>query len=91
MTRQWFTTIAIAEGLSFVALMGIAMPLKYVAGIEEATAVAGWVHGIMVFVYMIALWSVARVDGWSWGKTALGFIAAMLPFGPFVFAKKLHD
>lgn len=91
MTRQWFTAVAIGEGMSFIALLGIAMPLKYVVGIEDATSVVGWVHGVMVFVYMIALWSAARVGQWSWGRTALGFIASMLPFGPFIFASKLHS
>ncbi|MFT6161699.1 MAG: integral membrane protein [Myxococcota bacterium] len=90
MTRQWFTAVAIAEGLSMVTLFGIAMPLKYGMGMEHATSVVGWVHGVLVFVYMIALWSTARVDGWSWGKSFLGFVASLIPFAPFIFAKKLH-
>lgn len=90
MTRRWFTAVAVAEGLSLIALFGIAMPLKYGMGIEEVTKVVGWIHGVLVFVYIIALWSTARVYGWSWGKTALGFVASLIPFAPFVFAKKLH-
>ena len=91
MTRQWFTAVAVAEGLSLVGLFCIAMPIKYGLGIEDATKVMGMVHGALFFVYLIALWSTARVDRWSWAKTALGFIVSMIPFAAFVFAKKLHS
>jgi len=30
---HWFRIVAIAEGISFLVLLGIAMPLKYAAGI----------------------------------------------------------
>lgn len=90
LTATWFKLVAWAEGLSLLALFGIAMPLKYGAGIAEATSVVGWVHGVLVFVYLIALWSAARVLKWSWGQMALGFVASLIPFGPFVFARKLH-
>ena len=90
MTRTWFTAVAVAEGLSLITLFGIAMPLKYGLGMEEATQVVGWIHGVLVFVYIIALWSTARVYKWSWAKTGLGFVASLIPFAPFVFARKLH-
>ena len=90
MTKRWFTAVALAEGTSLLVLFGIAMPLKYGAGMENATSMAGWVHGVLVFVYVIALWSVARVDQWSWARTALGFVASLIPFGPFVLARWLH-
>ena len=90
MTRTWFTAVAITEGISLILLFGVAMPLKYAAGIEDATSVIGWIHGVMVFVYLIALWSIARVDQWTWGRTALGFVASLIPFGPFVLARVIH-
>jgi integral membrane protein len=59
-------------------------------GMEEATQVVGWIHGVLVFTYIIALWSTARVYEWSWAKTVAGFVASLIPFAPFIFAKKLH-
>jgi len=91
MTRSWFTAVAIAEGLSLIVLFGVAMPLKYAAGFEHATSLPGWIHGVLVFVYLIALWSVSRVDEWSWGRTAVGFLASLIPFGPFILARQLHE
>ncbi len=82
-TRRWFTSIALAEGASLVALFGVAMPLKYVAGQPEPVAWFGMAHGVLFSVYVVALGSVTRVDGWSWGRSALGFVASLLPLGTF--------
>lgn len=82
-TRRWFGAVAFAEGLSLVALFGIAMPLKYVAGNPEPVAWVGMAHGILFLVYCIALGSVARVDGWSVNRSMVGFAASMVPLGTF--------
>lgn len=88
-TLRWFLQVARAEGLSLLALFGVAMPMKYGLGILEPVAYVGWLHGTLVFTYLIALSSVARVDGWTWGRTALGFVASVLPFGTFWFERRL--
>lgn len=86
-----FRVISIVEGISFLLLLGVAMPLKYAAGIEEATKYPGWAHGLLFVAYMFALIDVAIVKRWPFKWIALGFIASLLPFGPFVFDKKILD
>lgn len=86
-----FRIISIVEGISFLLLLGVAMPLKYAAGIEEATKYPGWAHGLLFVAYMFALIDVAIVKRWPFKWIALGFIASLLPFGPFVFDKKILD
>lgn len=71
-----------AETASFVALLGIAMPLKYAAGIPAATAWVGWLHGMLLFVYGIALLSVVRTRGLGLRYALMGGVMALLPFGP---------
>lgn len=88
-TWRWFLTLARIEGVSAACLFGVAMPLKYGAGIAEATAWAGWIHGVLFLVYLVALWSTARVLGWSWGTRALGFVAAVVPCGTFLFERRV--
>lgn len=84
-----FRVIGMLEGLSFLILLAIAMPLKYLAGIEEAVLVVGWAHGILFISYVLALLQVTIVHRWSFLKLVGGFIASLLPFGPFIFDAKL--
>jgi integral membrane protein len=74
----------LAEGLSFLVLLGVAMPLKYWAGMPGAVQVAGWVHGVLFMVFCVALVFAARRAAWPLGRSALVLVAALLPFGPFV-------
>ena len=88
-TRAWFLWVARAEGLSMVFLLFVAMPLKRVMGIPEAVSWTGWIHGALFLVYLIALGSVHRVEGWTWARSAAAFVASLLPFGTFVFEHRL--
>jgi integral membrane protein len=79
---SWFYALGRAETASFVVLLAIAMPLKYAAGMPMATAWVGWLHGMLLLVYVLALLSVVRVHGLGLGRAVLGGVAALLPFGP---------
>ncbi|MBL4736367.1 MAG: DUF3817 domain-containing protein [Flavobacteriales bacterium] len=72
------------EGISFLGLLGIAMPLKYVYGMPEATQVVGMVHGIFFILYVIFLLEVRSEFRWNLKTAILSFIAAFLPFGTFI-------
>jgi integral membrane protein len=89
MTRSWFLGVARAEGLSLLALLLVAMPLKYVAGQPEPVAWVGWVHGTLFLQYLIALTSAGRVEGWSWTWLGLGFVASLVPGGTFLLERRL--
>jgi len=77
------------EGLSYILLLGIAMPLKYGAGMPEFVKVAGWIHGglFTLFFLLIAHAWFNKAIPFKW--FALLFIGSMLPFGPFVLDGKL--
>ena len=77
-------TIGIFEGLSFLILLGVAMPLKYFAGIPEAVKVVGWIHGLLFIALCAALLNAKRVAQWTMQQAGRVVIAALLPFGPFV-------
>ncbi len=81
--------VALAEGVSFLLLVGVAMPLKYLAGMPQAVKVVGWLHGILFITFCLALlrtWLIAR---WPIGRCAGLFIAALLPFGPFIADRRM--
>ena len=79
-----FRTIAIIEGISFLLLLFIAMPLKYFAGIPEVVTVVGWLHGLLFVLYMIAGLDVRSKHNWNAKKVFFAVMAAFLPFGPFL-------
>ena len=93
---QWTKTslgrlrmIGFWEGVSFLVLLGIAMPLKYFAGEPGAVRVVGMAHGILFMLYVWAAIQTARDRNWSWQRTGLVLLASVLPAGPFVVDAKL--
>lgn len=84
-------TVGIYEGLSYLILLGIAMPLKYMFDLPLFVKYVGWAHGVLFVLYMLALLQVTLVHNWGLKKIVAGFIASLLPFGPFILDKKLLD
>jgi len=77
------------EGVSFLVLLGIAMPLKYIWGHPEAVRVVGMAHGILFLLYLWAAIQAAVEHNWNWRRTLLLLVASLLPAGPFVVEAKL--
>jgi len=84
-----FRTVGLYEGISYLLLLGIGMPLKYILGIPEVVKYVGWAHGVLFILYMVTLLQVMLVHRWSIGKVAAAVVASLLPFGPFILDKKL--
>lgn len=82
-------TLGKAEGVSYLVLLGIAMPLKYAAGMPMAVKVVGWAHGALFVVFGFVLLQAMLALKWSLGKAAMVFIATFIPFGPFVIDGRL--
>ena len=84
-----FRHIGVAEGISYLILLLIAMPLKYLANKPDMVKYFGWAHGVLFVafgIYLIKVWVQYK---WSFGKTTVAFIASLLPFGTFVLDRKL--
>lgn len=76
------------EGVSFLLLLLIAMPVKYLLGRPEAVRVVGMLHGVL-FIALVALLTYAARK-WQWPKKQLwlGYASAFLPLGTFWFEKR---
>lgn len=81
--------IGLWEGISFLVLLGIAMPLKYFAGWPDAVRVVGMAHGILFMLYVVAAVQAALEYDWPFKRTALVLAASVLPAGPFVVDAKI--
>ena len=82
--------VGLLEGLSFLLLLGVAMPLKYVWGMPEAVRVVGSLHGLLFVLYGLAVVHVWVVRRWPIDRALVAMIAAVVPFGPFVFERSLR-
>ena len=76
-----FRYVGLAEGVSFLVLLFIAMPLKYWLGLPLAVRIVGAAHGILFLAFLAMLFRVWLELRWSFGKVALAFLASFLPFG----------
>ena len=76
--------IGIIEGLSYLLLVGVAMPMKYMMGQPEMVTMVGRAHGMLFLVFCLALFQTFMACDWSLKRAAVIFAAAVLPFGPFV-------
>lgn len=82
--------MGIAEGISYVVLLFVAMPVKYIAGDPEVVWYVGWVHGLLFMLYILALISVKINVEWKLKKTLIAFLASLIPFGTFILDKSLR-
>ena len=83
-TINWFRRIAIAEGISFLVLVLIAMPLKYLAGLPEAVKIIGWAHGILFVAFLFIALAIKNILNKNFGWMIKAFVASILPMGTFV-------
>ncbi|HLS29052.1 MAG TPA: DUF3817 domain-containing protein [Opitutales bacterium] len=84
-----FRVWAISEGISFLVLLFIAMPFKYLLGQELPVKIVGWAHGILFIGYCYYVVRCWRAFNWPTGFTILALIASLLPFGPFLIDRRV--
>ena len=82
--------VALLEGTSFLVLLFIAMPLKYLAGLPFAVRIAGSVHGGLFLIFMAVLYRAGRARGWPLRRWLMAFVSSIVPFGTFVFDRSLR-
>lgn len=82
--------VGLIEGVSFLILLGIAMPLKYIWDLPLAVKIVGWTHGLLFMGFALLL-LIAMIEAkWSLKRGAFYLTAALVPFGPFLVDKRLR-
>lgn len=82
--------IAFVEGVSFLVLLGVAMPLKYFADLPEAVKIFGWIHGLLFVLYLISVAEVTFRRRWSFAQIVGAIVASLIPFGTFALDRRLR-
>lgn len=83
-----FRIIGQMEGASFLILLGIAMPMKYLLDIPEPVKMIGWAHGLLFILYLIGVAQAKFTLNWSLKQVFFALIASVVPFGPFIIDRQ---
>jgi integral membrane protein len=78
-----FRAVAILEGISFLLLFGLGMPLKYKGNIPEPNIYIGYAHGFLFIAYVVLALILVIEKKWGLKMFLILFIASLLPFGTF--------
>ncbi len=90
----WLRYVGWLEGISYLVLLLIAMPLKYVADIPEAVSVVGAVHGFAFVAFVLVVARLAIMPFWSMKESSFAIIASLLPAGTMILDRRwkvMHD
>jgi integral membrane protein len=82
--------IALLEGASFIVLLFVAMPLKYLAGMPLPVRVVGTVHGLLFLLFITVLIRASSERGWPFRRSLSALVSAILPFGTLVFDRSVR-
>ena len=88
LSTKTFKIISVLEALSFLILLGIAMPLKYMAGIPEPVSIFGMSHGILFILYILGAFIMKKKINWPLQTLLIVILCSVLPFGPFYVERK---
>lgn len=85
--NKWLLHAGRLEGLSFLALLLIGMPLKYYGGMPMSVKIIGPVHGMLFVAYIAMALFISSRDDWQVKKLFLAIVAAIIPLGTFWFER----
>ncbi|MEO7859403.1 MAG: DUF3817 domain-containing protein [Nitrospirales bacterium] len=86
-----FRMTALAEGVSFLTLLCIAMPMKYFMGMPEVVRVGGSIPGGLFVLYVGLLAMLHFRQRWSFMFSLYALVASVIPFGTFMLDKYLRE
>ena len=81
--------IGILEGISYLVLLCIAMPIKYIFDIPEVVKFTGWAHGILFMLYIPTVFAARRSMNWNFYWLVIALAASIIPFGTFALDRYL--
>lgn len=83
-----FRWVSILEGVSFLVLLFLAMPLKYFFDLPQMVRVVGMAHGILFVAYVLGALIMYKPLNWQRQTLLIAIVCSVVPFGPFYIEKK---
>ena len=81
--RNIFRLVALLEGVSYILLLFVAVPIKYYGGDEQWVKLLGMPHGILFVSYIIFAFLIKENEKWGMKDLGIVLLASILPFGTF--------
>jgi integral membrane protein len=78
-----FRIISYLEGISYILLLFIAVPIKYYANDPTLVKLVGMPHGLLFVAYVILSLVNSKKHNWNFSKTLVVLISSIIPFGTF--------
>jgi len=85
---KFFRIVGFMEGLSFLCLVFVGVPMKHLAANPIGVKVLGMPHGLLFILYITLAFSISQDLKWPKKRLMLALAAAVLPFGTFIFDRK---
>ena len=82
-TIKSFRVISTLEATSFLVLLGIAMPLKYIWDLPQMVQTVGMAHGVLFLLYVAGVVFISQKLNWTTRQLAIAVFCSIVPFGPF--------
>ena len=86
--KQTFRLISFLEGVSYILLLFVAVPIKYLGDDESYVKLLGMPHGLLFVLYLILAFFIKKEERWNSNIFFQVLIASILPFGTFYIDKK---
>ncbi len=87
-TLKTFRVISLLEALSFVILLLVAMPIKYILGNPELVRIVGMAHGILFVLYILGALLFKKKLNWSNQILVVVILCSIIPLGPLYVDRK---
>ena len=81
--KNTFRIIAFLEGVSYILLLFIAVPIKYNLGDPIYVKLLGMPHGIVFVAYIVFAFLLKENKNWGIKDLGIILLASILPFGTF--------
>lgn len=86
--KNIFRFVAFFEGVSYLLLLFIAVPIKYIQGNPEYVKLLGMPHGLLFVAYVVLAIVYGMEQKWNKRTMLIVLLASVIPFGTFYMDKK---
>ena len=86
--KNTFRVVSILEGLSYIILLFIAVPIKYLGNDDSFVKMFGMPHGLLFVSYVVLAFLIKDDLKWNSKTFLIVLLASVIPFGTFYVDKK---
>ncbi|WP_338733949.1 DUF3817 domain-containing protein [Mangrovimonas cancribranchiae] len=84
-----FRIIALLEGISYILLLFIAVPIKYIGHDPQYVKLLGMPHGLLFVGYIVLAILIGKELQWKTKTFTLVILASIIPFATFYVDQKI--